>query len=200
MLRKKIFSILWNKRVRKRFVPQHEKVLRSSIRFRLILGVSDRKRHRSGRPPISNARDQRHLIKIMKENRRQSSTELAKQWELSNGKQASARTVRRVLQNQNYLWRSACKKPRLTENQKSNRKIWCNKFKHWTKDDWKNVFFSDEMNVEVDLRKCGVKLRRTPGERNSEECTVKRTKQGSGSIGIWACMNYNGIGFFTLLY
>ena len=64
---------------------------------------SVKERHRSGRPPISNARDQRHLIKIMKENRRQSSTELAKQWELSNGKQASARTVRRVLQNQNYF-------------------------------------------------------------------------------------------------
>ena len=134
----------------------------------------------------------------MKENRRQSSTELANQWQLSSGKQASPRTVRRVLQNHNYLWRSACKKPRLTEIQKKKRLEWSKKFKHMSKLEWRNVFFSDEMNVEVDLRKCGVKLRRTPAERNSEECTVKRTKQGSGSIGIWACMNYNGVGFFTL--
>ena len=63
---------------------------------------------------------------------------------------------------------------------------------------WRCVIFSDEMNVEVDTRKGRVMLRRTTKERMNEDCIVKRTKQGSGSVGIWACMTYYGIGFFTL--
>ena len=165
-------------------------------RFKETGSVNDR--HRSGRPQISNERDQRHLIRLVKENRRLSSTELANKWTLSSGCVASPRTVRKVLQNHNYLWRSACKKPRLTDMQKKRRLDWCNHYKTFSKESWRDVFFSDEMNVEVDQRKGRIMLRRTPGERMNEDCVVKRTKQGSGSIGIWACMSYNGIGFFKL--
>src|SRR5690606_32917159 len=68
----------------------------------------------------------------------------------------------------------------------------------WTDSMWQNVIFSDEMNVEVDSRKGRCMLRRKPNERFHESCVVKRTKQGSGSVGIWACMTAKGVGFFTL--
>ena len=155
-------------------------------------------RHRSGRPKISNARDNRALIKLMKENRTQSSSQLAVQWKLGSDKQASARTVRRVLQNENYLWRSACKKPRLSKKHIKARKQFCKDHKSWSVHHWRNVMFSDEMNVEVDHRKCRIMLRRTTKERFDKSCIQQRTKQGSGSIGIWACMTYNGVGFFKL--
>jgi transposase len=54
------------------------------------------------------------------------------------------------------------------------------------------------MNVEVDHRKNRVMLRRTTEEKYSPSCIVERTKQGSGSIGIWACMTYDGVKFFKL--
>ncbi|XP_065667644.1 uncharacterized protein LOC136087942 [Hydra vulgaris] len=54
------------------------------------------------------------------------------------------------------------------------------------------------MNVEVDNRKGRVMLRRLPSERFNESCILKRTKQGSGSIGIWACMSACGVGVFHL--
>ena len=54
------------------------------------------------------------------------------------------------------------------------------------------------MNIEIDSRKNRVMLRRTPHEKIHPYCSMYRTKQGSGSIGIWACMNYEGICCFKL--
>ena len=54
------------------------------------------------------------------------------------------------------------------------------------------------MNVEVDSRKIRVMLRRTPHEKMHPDCSMYRTKQGSGSIRIWLCMNYEGVGYFKL--
>ena len=97
--------------------------------------------HRTGRNPISNERDQRALINMTKKNRRSSCAQLALQWKLSNGKQASPSTVQKVLQKHDYMWRPACK--------------------NWTKYSYRNIIWSDEMNVEVYMRKKGIKLRRT---------------------------------------
>ena len=63
---------------------------------------------------------------------------------------------------------------------------------------WHKVLFSDEMNVEVDSRKNQVMLRKMPHEKIHPDCSIYRTKQGCGSIGIWTCMNYEGVGCFKL--
>lgn len=67
-------------------------------------------RFRSGRPTISNAEENRQLVRIMKKNRQKSSMELAKLWDIKENVTASPRTVRRVLQNEGYPRRSAHKK------------------------------------------------------------------------------------------
>ena len=154
--------------------------------------------HRTGRNPISNERDQRNLINLTKKNRRLSTIDLALEWKLSNGKQASPSHVQKVLQKHNYMWRPACKKPRLTKRHKHIRFAFSKQFQTWTKYQFRNILWSDEMNVEVDLRKKGIRLRRTNDEKYNPDCIVERTKQGSGSIGIWACMSYDGVKFFKL--
>ena len=53
------------------------------------------------------------------------------------------------------------------------------------------------MNIEVDNWKNRVMLRMA-NKKDNEDCVLKRTKQGSGSIGIWACMSYNDVGFFYI--
>ena len=53
-------------------------------------------------------------------------------------------------------------------------------------------------NVEVDMQKCCVMLQQSPQERFDPYCTLKQTKQGSGSIGIWTCMNYAELGCYRL--
>jgi transposase len=164
-------------------------------------------RHRSGRPPISTPREDRmrssrgvncNLIRLVKENRRASSTTLSHDWQLSSGKTASPSTVRRKLLAHGYDYKPAVRKPRLAKRHVLARKLFCNMHKSWSKLLWRRVKFSDEMNLEVDCRKSRIMFRRRPSEKYAPDCIVQRTKQGSGSIGIWACMDYNGICGFEI--
>ncbi len=157
-----------------------------------------KERARSGRPKISTPTDDRILVRIAKKNRRLPSHQLAKQWNLSSGLTASPSLVRKRLVSAKMEWKAAVRKPRLSRNQKLPRKKWCSHLNKWNFDTWKRVIFSDEMNIEVDSRKNKVYLRRMPHEKYNDDCILKRTKQGSGSIGIWACMGYNGVGCFKI--
>ncbi len=153
---------------------------------------------RSGRPKISTVADDRLLVRIAKKNRRLPSHQLAKQWALSNGSTASPSLVRSRLISIGMEWKAAARKPRLSRKQRLARKNWCSKLKQWNFDTWKRVIFSDEMNIEVDSRKNKVFIRRMAHEKYNVDCILERTKQGSGSIGIWACMGFNGIGCFKI--
>ena len=136
---------------------------------------------------------------MTKQHRKLSSEKLAYQWNLSNGSSASPRLVRKILQEHDMLWRPACLKPRLADRHNKKQCLeFCNQYKNWSKYGWRDVLFSDEMNIEVDSRKCKVMLRRTANEKCNKYCIINRTKQGSGSIGIWACMSYDGVKFFKL--
>lgn len=117
---------------------------------------------------------------------------------LSNNQTAIPSTVRKILQEHDYMLRPACQKPRLTENHVKQRLKFCKEHQTWTKRRWRDVIFSDEMNVEVDNRKNRIMLRRTIDEKFKSDCLERRRRQGSGSIGIWACLSYDGVKFFKL--
>ena len=93
---------------------------------------------------------------------------------------------------------AAAKKPRLSKQAKKDRLKWCQQFKLWTAKQWSKVIFSDEVNVEVDNRKGRLMIRRLPSEKYHPDCLQQRTRQGSGSTGIWACMGGQGFGLWKL--
>lgn len=161
---------------------------------RLKETTSYENRPRSGRPRISTPRDDRKLLNLVRKDRKLSSTELAGLWILASGIKASPRTVRSRLFEANYQYKSAVRKPRLTKKHKKARLDFCKRFESLPVEVWRKVIFSDEMNIEVDNRKGPVKIRRLPSEKYHPSCIVERTRQGSGSIGIWACMTPNNLG------
>ena len=165
-------------------------------RFEETKSIQDR--HRSGRPPVSTPRDDRVLARIQKKNRTTPSHEIAKLWKEHSGVSASPSTVRRKLLSMKLECKVAVRKPRLTKSHIQQRRRFCKTFKTWSKQQWRNVIFSDEMNVEVDNRKCRVLIRRQPHEKYAIDCILQRTKQGSGSVGIWACMSYRGDVYFKI--
>lgn len=57
--------------------------------------------------------------------------------------------------------------------------------------------FSDEMNIEVNNRKNRIQIKMILTEKYKDDCIIKRKKQGSGSIGVWCCMSYYGLGIFS---
>ena len=155
-------------------------------------------RPRSGRPRISTPKDDRNLVRLVKKNRTEPSHVVANQWKLSNGKTASLSLVRRRLLENKLEWKVAVKKPRLSEKHIKARKEFCKMVKSWPVSKWRQVLFSDEMNIEVDNRKNRICIRRTTAEKYNQDCIIKRTKQGSGSIGIWCCMSYYGLGIHCI--
>ena len=88
---------------------------------------------RPGRPSISNERNERSLIRIVKKKKKLSSTDRSRKWQEASGVVNSARTIRRVQQKHNYMWRAACKKPRLSKKHPKARKNWCLAHKIWPK-------------------------------------------------------------------
>ena len=155
-------------------------------------------RPRSGRPRISTQKDDRNLIRLVKKNRNEPSHVLANQWKLSNGKTASSSLVRRRLLANKLEWKFAVKKPRLSANHVKARKTFCKMVKSWPVSKWRQVLFSDEMNIEVDNRKNRICIRRTSVEKYNQDCIIQRAKQGSCSIGIWCCMIYYGLGIHCI--
>ncbi|RNA13768.1 Transposable element Tc1 [Brachionus plicatilis] len=63
---------------------------------------------------------------------------------------------------------------------------------------WRQIMYSDEMNIEVDNLKNRIQMRRMPTEKNNEDCIIRLTKQGSCSIGIWRCMSYYRLEIFSI--
>jgi len=55
-----------------------------------------------GRKKSTTTQEDRHLIMLMKKNRRKTSRQLASRWNLSNGKTINPRTVRRRLFDAGY--------------------------------------------------------------------------------------------------
>lgn len=107
---------------------------------------------RSGRKRVTTARDDRILERMVLRNRTKSSKELSSELLESNRVSVSARTVRRRLVSAGLRARKARRKPLLTQTHKEKRLSWAKKYAHWTVDDWCQILWSDESNIEVRLK------------------------------------------------
>ena len=82
-------------------------------------------RHQTGRTNIYTDRDVRNLTKLVRENRKASSSLLATKWQLSSGAKVSPSIVRCVELSKGYAWKAAAKKTRLTKQVQKDRLKWC---------------------------------------------------------------------------
>ncbi|CAF0973656.1 unnamed protein product [Brachionus calyciflorus] len=60
------------------------------------------------------------------------------------------------------------------------------------------IIFIEEMNIEFKDRKKRICMRKAIAEKHNQDCIIQRTKQGSGSIGIWCCMSCYGLGIHCI--
>ena len=60
------------------------------------------------------------------------------------------------------------------------RLAWAKKHEQWTLDWWKSVFWSNESNRRVFVR-------RRVGEQMISECVVPTVKHGGGGVMAWGC-------------
>ncbi len=132
-----------------------------------------------GRKRCTTNRENRSLMRIVKQNRFENLGELHKEWTETGVKASRATTHRRV----NKLGYS-CRQRRLT---------WSKEKKNWTVAQWSKVLFSDESKFCISFGNQGPRVWRKGGEAYSPSC-LRSSVKFPQSVMIWGAMSSAGVG------
>ncbi len=101
------------------------------------------RRKKCGRKRCTTNRENRSLMRIVKQNRFKNLGELQKEWTEAGVKASRATTHRRVKEF-GYSCRIPLVKPLLNHRQRQRHLTWAKQKKNWTVAQWSKVLFSDE--------------------------------------------------------
>jgi len=97
------------------------------------------------------------------------------------------RALRRVFESQGYHRRVARIKPFLSENSRTRRQQWGERFQDWRVEDWMDVIWTDECAFSVGEVTGTVWVTRRPGEEYVEDCLVPRVPRLT-TIMVWGAI------------
>ncbi len=133
----------------------------------------------SGRKRCTTNRENRSLMRIVKQNQFKNLGELHKEW-TEAGVKASRATTHRHVKEFGY----SCRQRRLT---------WAEEKKNWTVAQWSKVLFSDESKFCISFGNQGPRVWRKGGEAHSPSC-LKSSVKFPQSVMIWDAMSSAGFG------
>lgn len=161
-------------------------------RFAETKSFADRKR--SGRPRKTTKQNDRQIQMISKRSRSKTVPDIRAEINQVLAKPISETTVTRRLHEVGLYGRVAARKPLLRPENIRKRLKWAKEHRNWTVDQWKQVMWTDESKFEIFGSKRRTYCRRRPGERHKPECIQPTTKFGGGSVMVWGCFSYDGVG------
>ncbi len=136
-------------------------------------------RKKCGRKRCTTNRENRSLMRIVKQNRFKNLSELHKEW-TDAGVKASRATTHRCVKEFGY----SCRQRRLT---------WAKEKKNWTVAQWSKVLFSDESKFCISFGNQCPRVWRKGGEAHSPSC-LKSSVKFPQSVMIWGAMSSAGVG------
>ncbi len=119
-------------------------------------------RKKCGRKICTTNRENRSLIRIVKQNRFKNLGEVHKEWAKAGVKASRATTYRRFKE-----FGYSCRQRRLT---------WDKEKKNWTAAQWSKVLFSDERKFCISFGNQGPRVWRKGGEAHSPSCLKSSVK------------------------
>ncbi len=149
-------------------------------------------RKKCGRKRCTTNRENRSLMRIVKQNRFKNLGELHKEWTEAGVKASRATTHRRVKEF-GYSCRIPLVKPLLNHRQRQRRLTWAKEKKNWTVAQWSKVLFSDESKFCISFGNQGPRVWRKGGEAHSPSC-MKSSVKFPQSVMIWGAMSSAGVG------
>jgi hypothetical protein len=149
----------------------------------------------AGRPSKLTPVNIRHGIRLISSGRAENAVDVTKALTTITNNTLSAQTVRRGLKKAGLKAVVKKKMPLLTKRHRKERLDWAVAHQHWTIEDWKKVVWSDETKINrlgSDGRKW---VWKKPGEGLSDRLVEGTLKFGGGSLMVWGCMLWEGVGF-----
>jgi hypothetical protein len=107
--------------------------------------------------------------------------------------------VRRSLRRQGLQALVKTKKPLLTKKHQTRQYLWAKKYRHATWVDWSYVIFFDESKFNLFASDGRQYCWRRNGERLLDQHVQPTVKFGGGSIMVWRCMSWEGVGILCLI-
>ena len=108
-----------------------------------------------------------------------------------------SQTVRNTLKEASLKAVVKKKKPLLSKGHQKRRLAFALKYQHWTIDDWKRVLWSDETKIN----RIGSDGQEYVWKREGERLTAREVKgtvkHGGGSLMVWSCIGWNGVGILS---
>lgn len=147
-----------------------------------------------GCPKKLTAADERSIISQINTGKAENAVQVIKSINSILSSPVSPQTVRNVLKKNNLKAVVKKKKHFLTAHHKKARLEWALKYKEWTVEDWKRVYWSDETKINrfgSDGKKWVWKQKGALLQDREIEGTVKH---GSGNIMVWGVMGWEGVG------
>ena len=153
---------------------------------------------RSGRPPLLTDREERTLIKTVREDRQESLQQITAKFNDLGLTPISTGTAKRILHKHDYFGRVGTRKPFVSENNRKKRLKWSRERVHWD-EEWNTVIWSDESKFllfESDGRRW---VWRQPHEKYDVDCLVPTVKSNTEGVMVWGCFVKNKLGPLVIL-
>lgn len=150
---------------------------------------------KGGRPRALTVRDKAWVVRQITSRNADTAPKVAKLLQDDGRASASVSTVRRALKDAGLKAAVRQKKPRLLPRHMKARYQFAQAHKDWTMDDWKRVIFSDETKINRFGSDGRQWVWKTPGEPIKPHHVTPTVKFGGGSVMVWGCMCYDGVGY-----
>ncbi len=177
VVQKTIIDTLHNEGKPQTFIAKEAGCSQSAVSKHVNRKLSGRKK--CGRKRCTTNRENRSLMRIVKQNRFKNLGELHKEWTEAGVKASRATTHRRVKE----FGYSCCQR----------RFNWAEEKKNWTVAQWSKVLFSDESKFCISFGSQGPRVWRKGGEAHSPSC-LKSSVKFPQSVMIWGAMSSAGVG------
>ena len=141
---------------------------------------------RSGRPQKIGPRELRRLNRTVEHNPRASLAEITNESRLN----CHPQTIQKALHKLDFHLRIPRRKPFLNARTKRKRLIWCRHRRHWTVEDWRRKFYSDEAKVEIGVGGGYERVWQKPGTELQDRYLRATFKGERVSTMFWAAISH----------
>ncbi len=152
---------------------------------------------KKGRPPKLTERDKLYCVRQVTTGGKETAVDVAKSLKKDLEMSVHVNTVRNALHEKGLGAFVKPEKPNLSPKNVKDRLAWAIAHKDWTQDDWRRVVWTDETKINrfgSDGRKYAWKRDDEPIQPRHIQKTVKH---GGGSIKLWSCITYEGVGYIV---